>query len=908
MSTAGQQITSAAQAISGNISALGSRRDLLSQNLLSQLRNLIEGLAVRIHTGRDDAPFNYDAIKAAMTRVKGRGEHRVLSRFHKMVQASASHYTVDGDNSERLMLKYYEHLLRVRDLLRANGYPNLLANLEDFPTDLDPQLREYHERIAERITAQRTSANLPTGRKGRFYIERSVPFFVHGQIFYEMTLAPAMNRVTKFDRAVAFTDLDIEDHHAVMLEVSDEHIRILGQRLPISVIVAGHVSIRPCEFENFAKLFDNSMAVRSNHLEYRNLNTWLTDNRATLLDLVDLPNERYAAVCAEVTAGVPTPQICPTLDQARELITREADGHNLVRLLLLRMRNDVIKAQHHWKTCPLLSDLNLKWECIPFDQMPFATSPAGHNPRYWDLAQALDTTGCEHELLARRVHNNVETRGMLYTPKDELTPFGDVDALITRFNDCLYTSPQHQRRRMLADNKHVVISGYEDDTTAIITTLQALATSGVQGHRQAVETWLSSGPIDIDDPDKRDVLKDLFEHSKVALIYGAAGTGKSTMLDHIATYHKDQRKLFLANTHSAVDNLRRRITDSNADFSTIRSYLTSRSRVTDYDLLVIDECSTVSNADLLKVLDLTQFALLVLVGDIHQIEAIRFGNWFAILPSFLPDKAMFELTTPYRASNPTLINFWREVRTLDDTITETIARDGYSTRLDSSLFDPRLDDEIILCLRYDGLYGINNTNRFLQASNPGHAVTIGVTTYKVGDPILFNDSGRFQPLIHNNTKGTIVGIHDTDVGVDFDIELTNMTITELDVCGLDLERLNDTTVRFPVNDTDTTDLDIDPSDNIVPFQVAYAVSIHKAQGLEYESVKLVITDANEDDITHNIFYTAITRARDRLRIYWTPETQHAILTRFTRARHRKDMDLITARKQLKTAQKPRRVT
>ena len=49
---------------------------------------------------------------------------------------------------------------------------------------------------------------------------------------------------------------------------------------------------------------------------------------------------------------------------------------------------------------------------------------------------------------------------------------------------------------------------------------------------------------------------------------------------------------------------------------------------------------------------------------------------------------------------------------------------------------------------------------------------------------------------------------------------------------------------------------------IVPFQVAYAVSIHKAQGLEYKSVKIVITNDVEELITHNIFYTAITRAKE----------------------------------------------
>ena len=48
---------------------------------------------------------------------------------------------------------------------------------------------------------------------------------------------------------------------------------------------------------------------------------------------------------------------------------------------------------------------------------------------------------------------------------------------------------------------------------------------------------------------------------------------------------------------------------------------------------------------------------------------------------------------------------------------------------------------------------------------------------------------------------------------------------------------------------------------------AYALSIHKAQGLEYDSVKVVITNDVEDMITSNIFYTAVTRSKDKLKIY-----------------------------------------
>ena len=61
------------------------------------------------------------------------------------------------------------------------------------------------------------------------------------------------------------------------------------------------------------------------------------------------------------------------------------------------------------------------------------------------------------------------------------------------------------------------------------------------------------------------------------------------------------------------------------------------------------------------------------------------------------------------------------------------------------------------------------------------------------------------------------------------------------------------------------------------FQIAYAVSIHKAQGLEYQSVKIVITRDVEDMITHNIFYTAITRTKSKLVVYWSPETEKHVL-------------------------------
>ena len=84
------------------------------------------------------------------------------------------------------MLKYYEYLYRIRSLLKNNCGVSVLANLEDFPVDLDPSLREYHEKIAARIEAIR-SAPSESSHKHRYYIHKTRSVFVGGRMYYEVT-------------------------------------------------------------------------------------------------------------------------------------------------------------------------------------------------------------------------------------------------------------------------------------------------------------------------------------------------------------------------------------------------------------------------------------------------------------------------------------------------------------------------------------------------------------------------------------------------------------------------------------------------------------------------------------------------------------------------------------------------
>lgn len=389
----------------------------------------------------------------------------------------------------------------------------------------------------------------------------------------------------------------------------------------------------------------------------------------------------------------------------------------------------------------------------------------------------------------------------------------------------------------------------------------------------------------------------MFVDSHVALIYGSAGTGKSTLIKHIANFWADNSKMFLANTHPAVGNLRRKVTTTNSEYCTIAKFLSDQTENMEYDILFIDECSTVSNRDMRRILNKARFKLLVLVGDIYQIESIYFGNWFNMARRFIPKTSVFELKNPYRTTNSNLIELWTKVRNLDDSILETLVKNGWVTKLDSSIFEKSNENEIILCLNYDGLYGINNINRILQNNNPNPAVFLGIKIYKVNDPILFNESNIFSPLIHNNSKGKIVKIQDGEEDVIFDIEIEE-SINELDASGYPFTLIGESEtgnsiISFKINKYRDSDEDDDYYDlTIVPFQIAYAVSIHKAQGLEYDSVKIVITNEVEEKISHNIFYTAITRAKENLKIYWSPETEKAVLDRLEIKKINKDTNLL----------------
>lgn len=432
---------------------------------------------------------------------------------------------------------------------------------------------------------------------------------------------------------------------------------------------------------------------------------------------------------------------------------------------------------------------------------------------------------------------------------------------------------------------HLYVKNYYETTKSVIEKLQKYTLERIDVYSDMIDKQ-ADFMQEIDDDNKRKIVANIYMNSKLGMIYGAAGTGKTRVAEYIAKIFEDKNILLLANTNAAKNNLERRI-KSSCDCYTVYDYLKNGYSWKKYDLVILDECSTVCNEDVLNLFEKCNAEAYLLIGDIYQIEAIKFGNWFNFARYFVDKKSVYELVTPYRAKDKSiLLDMWTCVRNFDENMFERLLANGFISTLNESIFE-RDDDEIVLCLGYDGLYGVNNINRYMQKINPSKPIEWGNWTYKVGDKVLFNESRRFGNVLYNNLKGSILSIDKKTDEIVFQI-LVDKIISERDVLFSDIKLIDcdcegKSIVEFSVKRRVERDSDSDYSEQIVPFQIAYAVSIHKAQGLEYKSVKVVITEDIDEKISHNIFYTAITRTTDKLKIYMSKETQKKLAEKFVKS-------------------------
>ncbi|MFA6867134.1 MAG: AAA family ATPase [Clostridia bacterium] len=878
-------------------------RAFVAKKVLEPLRDFVEALSLYVFTKEKSIllNYNYDNIQEGLKYIKNNIDTFFIFKFHGMLQGSISHYYENENISERLMIKYYEYLILMKKYLKSNYNLDILKNLYKFQVYQDPKFLDYYESIAKKVDGVLLEkGSLMYGN--RYYVQKVTQFIVYNDIYYEITLSSSNDYASKFDRTIVYTKTKILENYSINVKIERNNITVFGKQMPINILKSWMVSIRPCEINNFLRIFGLYEDIKTSNNEYVAIMEYLTKYRINLVDMIKFNDNIYLRVKNILLEKVKSPKIILCLDRCKELIEQKKNGQNILNYLLYHLNNRIIKDQYEPKANRYLSGLFLKNGCIPFDTMPYNSAPINHNIIFPDLINCIEIEGHEHELLARKITNNVEQNAKIYTPEEDLQSFENLENLIELYNSQIYE--KHQGRKINKLHNYLFIQQYENDIVYIINKLIEKSKSGILGYNNSFNTWYNEeGNKYIDCEDKLEILKNIFSTTKLALIYGAAGTGKTYMIDHISNFYKNERKLFLTQTNSALNNLKNKVHgyNGNSKFETVYQFVNNEIN-TSYDILIIDECSVISNKDIRAVLEKVNCTIIVLVGDVYQIESIRFGNWFNISRYFVSKDSISDLTFPFRTTDVELIKLWNKVRNLENDIIESIDRNEISSALNETLFSHDYEDEIILCLNYDGLYGINNINRFLQANNPNIPVYWDIWTYKIDDPIIFNDTNRFSGILYNNLKGKIVKIVKSDNDIQFDIEiglaLNELNLQNSGILLVDCSKPNTSIIRFSVNKK-STDSDDDNADNNVPFQVAYATSIHKAQGLEFDSVKIVITYDVEDKISLSIFYTAITRAKKNLKIYWTPESENIIIKNFTSPFNIKDACLLSEKYKLK---------
>ena len=440
-------------------------------------------------------------------------------------QIVASHYTMDEENSERLMLKYYEYLLKLRKFLHDKYSLEILDNLEDFPIDLDKTLQEYYEKIAVKM---KTYNGVRYGKSERYYMLKKKPFFVEGEIYYEITFTPANDYVNKSNRIIAFSEYDISDDYAVRLTCVEDNIEILGMTMPVLIVTNWSVSIRDCEFKNFISVVSGQHKDVGKS-EKLNLLHFLTSTGFNLVELVCFSDKKYSAARSTILESARAFPFMDALDKSREIIKSDRPGANILRYILLHMNNVFIKDQRGGASNNYLSNLYLQNGCIPFDKMPFISFPMRHTSRLSDIFKCIPVRNHQHELLARFVHNKTEIEGNLFTSLKELDGFENIPQLVDTYNDKLW-SGHLESGKLVIEKGQIFINGYKNDTVNIISRLKASTISGIQNYSNKMAVWLQDPNNGVDCEEKKEAMLHMFDQSCVALIYGSAGTGKSTLI------------------------------------------------------------------------------------------------------------------------------------------------------------------------------------------------------------------------------------------------------------------------------------------------------------------------------------------------------------------------------------------
>jgi len=748
---------------------------------------------------------------------------------------------------------------------------------------------EYYEKVAKQIeNIDLTSKNV---RVSRYYVQKIIPFFVNGERYYEITLQLAGVYSTKYNRVTVYSKMTITTYYSIQIAYTETVIDLWGVQNSIKVLNDWRVAIDPSCLNKLAKMLLKSTKINRNYREYVNLMEFLTETGMNLFELINMRKEWFSQIYNRVFGTTNTHDFGDVLIQIRREYSKSSCkvGKNTIGYALMYMRDEVLEVllpNEFYKKC-ISNELLISSRCYPFEKNPMIANLVGTKTSKKDMESIIELLDDSKAVSLVQpyitIDNLIGETGELLFEKSEIGSNG----VIENYNISLDDWERAKGYSIIEREGLVTIASYYDTTINILKRLLQLTHNARFDRQEENERFIKNCGIKFDDIDKKIALKYLFVNSNIMLIYGAAGTGKTTLIKYISNMFGDARKLYITKTHTALQNVIRNLGKNfdNCDFEIIDSITRSNSAVV-HDIVFIDECSTIDNRTMELLLGkISNDALIVMSGDVYQIESIDFGNWFFYAKDIIKAKGgSIELCSTWRTKKEELKVLWKAVREKSTIITEMLSMDGpFSENLGENIF--HLDeDEVVLCLNYDGKFGLNNMNQYFQNANTNSkAFSWEEWNYKIGDRIIFINTRR-SALLYNNLKGIITNIAYAEKSIIFEIEVKAFfTESQCEAESFDYVGTTEkgTIIRIEVISWDDELSEKEKVKTVIPFQLAYAISIHKAQGLEYKSVKIIIPSSNAEKITHSIFYTAITRAKEKLKIFWSAETMKSIIENFT---------------------------